>query len=296
MPPVASLTSTTVVTITLTAAVALLLWQLPRVRGSTFTAPVAWAAAALLSYVLLEATLLGPGEAWRPFTVSAMRYVAAVGTLCPLVAILGAKRPQDRAWQWIVASLWVILALPALQGLARPVGDHFALAGAWKWFVALLLVVSWLVYAPTRYWHAAMLAVAGQAVLLWPALAGGNVSQGTQLAAIGATLLLAALAAALVVARRPRALRVDDASYAEILSQPLRRWLAFRDQWGALWALRVMARVNQTAEIQHWPVRLRMSGFDDSGSRQGQETPADGPALRDRVNGALDGILRRFEA
>src|SRR5262245_21972391 len=41
-----------------------------------------------------------------------LKFAAAALTLCPAVAVLGAKRPQDRAWHWIVLSLWVVVCVP----------------------------------------------------------------------------------------------------------------------------------------------------------------------------------------
>ena len=43
---------------------------------------------------------------------SPLDFAAAMIVFCPAMALLGAKRPQDKPWQLIVLSLWGILALP----------------------------------------------------------------------------------------------------------------------------------------------------------------------------------------
>src|SRR5262245_38410697 len=87
-----------------------------RFRGSTLMAAWWWTIASWAAIVA--------AECWRAFAddpasprIAAFRYVAAVGALCPLAAVLGAKRPQDKPWQFIVLSLWLVLSLPAAQTL-----------------------------------------------------------------------------------------------------------------------------------------------------------------------------------
>ncbi len=52
-----------------------------------------------------------------PSWAAPARYIAAMSTFSPIMALLGAKRPQDRGWQFIVATLWAILSLPACEWL-----------------------------------------------------------------------------------------------------------------------------------------------------------------------------------
>src|SRR5438132_5998673 len=90
----------------------------PRLRGTTLLAPWWWSLFSLAAVMSVE-TMLGSSSAggdvrWAP----AARYAAAVTTFGPIMAVLGAKRPQDRAWQFIVLSLLVVLALPSGEALA----------------------------------------------------------------------------------------------------------------------------------------------------------------------------------
>ncbi len=85
-------------------------------EGTTLRAPWYWTLAAVVAP--------GRGRVFRravPLSASHVRYLAAVATFCPLMAVLGAKRPQDRPWQFVVLSLWIVLALPGLQAwFSRP--------------------------------------------------------------------------------------------------------------------------------------------------------------------------------
>src|SRR6185295_15343995 len=95
-------------------------------RGTTLVAPWAWSALATLTVAGSEvaAGLAGDLASW----IVPLRFMAAMSAFCPIMAVLGAKRPQDRAWQFIVLSLWAVLCLPAagwwLFGAAGPQEDR----------------------------------------------------------------------------------------------------------------------------------------------------------------------------
>ncbi len=85
--------------------------------------------------VYLAARINSPGdENWW--------LIAICSTFCPLVSLLGAKRPQNKAWQWIVASFWIIAALPAIEGLALQPGEALTVPIVWRWFYVAVLL-SW---------------------------------------------------------------------------------------------------------------------------------------------------------
>ena len=94
-------------------------------HGSTLFAPCCWAALAWLAVTATELAIISiaGSAAWA----DQARFVAAVSTFCPTVALLGAKRPQDRAWQAIVLSLWCVLALPGVAQLGARAGRSVAL-------------------------------------------------------------------------------------------------------------------------------------------------------------------------
>lgn len=280
------------------AATALACWSaLRRFRGTTFAAPVVWGAVGAGTVAAVETLLAAGALADRSLAASVARYVAAAGTFCGPMAVLGAKRPQDRGWQWIVAALWLVLALPALQGIVTRAGERVELGGLWAAFLLVLAVYSTaLNYGPTRFAFPATLLLAAQGALLAPATRRGQAVlwSDDQWTALGAGLLFAAIVAAF---RRGRAVGPGFAASDGNHADPALRWLAFRDAFGLSWGLRIQHRVNETARLARWPVRLSWRGFvaadPDSPSAVSPDAPAVAPPPD--ANETLDTLLRRFE-
>ncbi|QDT00487.1 hypothetical protein [Adhaeretor mobilis] len=274
----------------------LLLYGTRRAAGTTLAAPLLWGALSASVLGLVELTLYSL-EGISPLGQSALRYLAAAGTFCPLMAVLGAKRPQDRGWQWIVLSLWVVLAIPAIQSLLTGAGSQLELPGIWKGFLGILIVMGLLNYLPTRHWMAALPFACGQCLLLAEYLAPGRLSGkplegGLQPTTWSYLLILAAAVIVWLQSLKERSLQIEEVPQAEMLAAQLRRWLKFRDGWGAFWTARLMARVNQTAEIQNWPVRLWPSGFKAVDESQPVEVTEE---LAASIKKTLDALLWRFE-
>jgi hypothetical protein len=71
-----------------------------------------------------------------------------------------------------------------------------------------------------------------------------------------------------------------------------RWWLAFRDAFGAVWALRVLERINAASVMYRWPVRLSWHGFGPQSRVAGDDVlPPETPAAMERTFRML---LRRF--
>lgn len=259
---------------------------LPRVRGTTLTAPTLWWIAAAIAIAAVEALLAYNGVAPASLAASLWRYAAAVGTFCPLTAVLGAKRPQDRGWQWVVASLWLVLLVPVAQAVASPSGTQLELVAAWRWLLWGFIAMGLLNYLPTHFALSAIVVATGQVMLLsGPAGIAQNLSPPAR----------TAIAAALFLAARGLASLPHFRAPATTLSQTT-RWLAFRDAWGAFWALRILQRVNQSAELGHWPIRLQWSGLVSTNEAPDDATVVslDAPTTA-AVDQSLDALLRRFE-
>ena len=91
-----------------------------RTRGSTAMPAALWAVAAC-GGLSLESGLRAAGGLNDPAASAGVRLAVGAMMLCPGMSLLGAKRPQHRVWQLIVASLWMVLLMPALSArLARP--------------------------------------------------------------------------------------------------------------------------------------------------------------------------------
>jgi hypothetical protein len=251
------------------------LWMLrwPKIRGTTLIAPWVWASISLvtLSAVELAIALLGePLPAWAP----AARYAADMSTFTPIMALLGAKRPQDRGWQWIVLTLWAILCQPAAEWLLF--GGVAEIHPARFWFQMILIVVGATNGIGTRNWPASALFCGGQVLLLLPyhsadpPLAAGSAAFW---GLAGIFLSLVSLTATGSAQRNPSG-SLD------------RVWLDFRDEFGVVWALRILERINASARMYDWPVQLTWQGL------RGREfAPAEIPPL---VEESFRTLLRRF--
>jgi len=231
-------------------------------RGTTLRAPCLWALASTASLVLNAVVESLQENSEQGIGLSALRFAAAASTFCPLMAVLGAKRPQNRGWQWVVLTLWIVVVWPAAQAVLLPTGLHLELSAVWKLFLLGLVAIGLLNYLPTRNWLAACIFAAGQTVLLndflwrWNLLA----PQWTVAVGLGGFLTAASLVGIRNHKKQKKVRRESEPDLAELD----RRWLDFRDAFGALWALRILARINQTAEVSQWSIRLSWSGFEAS--------------------------------
>ncbi|HUY89306.1 MAG TPA: hypothetical protein VMV10_11275 [Pirellulales bacterium] len=257
-----------------------------KLQGGTLFSPWAWSCFSLAALTAAEAAVAISGAPATSIFVAHVRYLAATTTVAPLIALLGAKRPQDRAWQWIVASLLALLALPSLKAWAFDGGPPSPHA-AWRWLLTAILTAELLNFAPTRFGLAAGLLVLGQFIELaaylpgfFRPLAGWDPIWGLALPV--AALLVAWLAA---WRKKPAAEPVD------------RLWLDFRDAFGALWALRVAERFNASAAQYGWHVWLAWGGLRLSRDDRLPDHAIVGPLapeVRQGMHQALKSLLWRF--
>lgn len=253
-----------------------LAYRRQRLRGTTLVAPWAWSVVSLLAVVSVDCAVALAGSAAPPWVVP-LRLAAAMTTFCPLMAVLGAKRPQDRAWQFIVLALWAILSLPSLEWLFF--GGVQELHPARFWFLMLLIGAGALNGLATRAWAASLLYCAGQVALLAPHLPGApDWLGGSGGPPVGLALIVAAEVVRALTARTTRRgfTPLDNA------------WLDFRDGFGTLWSLRVMERMNASAALVDWPVMLGWQGFFP------RHADASVVAVPPAVEESFRTLLRRF--
>ncbi len=251
----------------------------PRLRGSTLAAPWNWMGLSLWAVAVVEILLLVlpmPGN-----TASLLRFVVAMTAFCPSTAILGAKRPQHRAWQWIVLSLWVVLILPAGEALLFPTESGLRLGMVRGIFLGGLCAVGIANYTATPRWPAAWTLGFAQFALATPFLPGflgGGRFQMSPLMGL----------AALVCSITWDTFLSDRHSAATSPLEAL--WLDFRNGHGILWSLRVAERVNLAAKENGWPVELAWSGpkWKEAADPANQTETAVG------MQRILRSLLRRF--
>jgi len=214
-----------------------------------------------------------------------MWLASAVLSVCPFVAVLGARRPGARVWGiFIVLPLAVVLDLPAVTAWNRdlhpaPLQLEIPMLAGY----GLVLLMGAGNYLGTRFSFAALLAAA--AMLIVPlSMSSLHWLPDAAASRAAATLLLGiAVWWASLSMRRTRD-RAGATPYDRI-------WNDFRDLYGIVWARRVLDRVNDAAVHEAWPVRLQLHGFVPvDPSRPISLTPEQSR----QIEHALRWLLRRF--
>jgi len=225
------------------------LWQ--RVRQTTLAAPWCWALASGLA--VLGVAIQGANDAL-------LNYSATVTTLLPAAAIYGAKRPQDRGWQWIVAALLLMLLWPAGESYFLERSFDLAAQPLRAWFLIVLLAVqggNWII---TSNAGPVLLLTAAQVMLLWPQLPWGRGGIDTSSSLLGAAMLALVpwwLVLNLRLAKRETA---DPTEVSFPSRSDIAEWKHFRAAYGVVWALRATERINEVAVRRDWPWRWSWSG------------------------------------
>lgn len=264
-------------------AILLCFLLLPRIAGTTLVSPWLWCLAALAALGGIESIFqLQPAED-IPLWLSAARFMAAALSLCPLVSVLGAKRPQHRAWNFVVLSLWGVVSLPSLLSLLLGRGAEFQLADLRGLILWVLIALPAVNYLPTRHAAGALLVVVGQVVLLAPHLP--LIGRPVLATDPGLVALFCFSSAALVVLSTRGAGSGNRNSLDNL-------WCWFRDRFGLFWGLRLQERINAAARQYDWPFYLAWGGFRRTDDHQ---PLAKIPAAQERqLRQTLRGLLRRF--
>lgn len=263
-------------------------------RGSTAVPAGMWALVAWLA-VAAEAAARLSGGLVTPAAAANVRLVVTALAVCPTLSLLGAKRPQHGVWQFIVATLAVVLALPAASAaLARP-GSLPAVHPLESWLVVVIVVVGWLNFVGTRRAAAATLIAIAQLVIMRPFLPlfdpERQIASVVERPAIDAAAAILAACAALGAAVQgwlagripPREGESID-PLALAIGRPFR---ALRETLGAAWSLRIAERFDAVATARGWPCRLRFQGLEVD------RAAADHAWQRDAQR-AFTALMRRF--
>ena len=226
------------------------LWRAWRAnRGTTLRHAIVWAAAAWTASLFL-----GLGA-----------YLALALTACACVAVLGARRPIVAAWNFVVASLLVVLLLPIAEGLMSLRLNGFAAT-----LLCAALGVGTVNYLPTR-----------TAAAVLPAAAACAAEMGVVLKWLDPVWNLYALA---LLAVAPWLGLAVMRRRARVNNEIDREWLDFRDRFGAVWALPAVEQFNRASANAGWGVVLGWSGTLPSGAA----------ARRAEALTGLRAVLKRF--
>jgi hypothetical protein len=241
-------------------------------RGTSLTHALGWAIVSWLGWGL--AVFFGDIDQGG---MEPARYCALCLTGCAGIAVLGARRPQVFAWNFVVLGLFAVMTLPLWEAMF--LGTH-PVDGLRIFFVAATIAVGVVNYLPTRLAPAALLllvAMAAEIVALYAAdwlFAAGGLW-------IAHLLLMSAPWLAWICLAERRAPRSDFD----------RLWLSFRDHWGLVWSQRVREQFNHAAVHAGWPVHLYWQGLVLH-EADAVVTPGD----REKMLETLRAVLQRFLA
>lgn len=215
-------------------------------------------------------------------TYGALHFFAACGTLCPFVALIGAKRPQHSAWSFVVLAFWGMISLPAVEVLLLHPGQDLEINSIRSWFLLALILAECCNFALTRYGISSLLLAAAQFFWLGPWLPWRFAPLWLDREVAGQLCLSAAIISAwLISLRETKSTNAFDAL-----------WSDFRDSFGLFWSLRLIERVNDTAKQAGWDFDLGWNGFRTKSDFQTlSKLPAEIDAA---LRNCLQGSLRRF--
>jgi hypothetical protein len=297
MPPLPAIFMPAAACIAACLAAAVSAWGVFLVRGSTAVPAAFWSVAACLA-LAWEMGAKAAGGLADPAPAAAARLAVVSLSLCPAMSLLGAKRPQHGVWQLIVATLAVVLVMPAASALLMRPGSLPDLHLLERCFMPLLVLVGWMNFAGTRRAAAVSCVAAAQLLLLRGFLPGVDMDGAMQEAATGgpdaaaAGLLLVGtlLAAVQACTSRGRGARQGERgapsghTVAAVIDPS---FLALRETLGAAWSLRIAERFDTVAAARGWPCRLRFAGLECGGD------PHDTFWHRDALR-AFKALARRF--
>ncbi|MEO1991595.1 MAG: hypothetical protein ABGW78_06655 [Pirellulales bacterium] len=239
------------------------------VRGSTAVSAAVWALAAWMM-LAFDVILRGNAYLTAPGTVASMRLVVVSLSVCPAMSLLGAKRPQHGVWQFIVASLACILVLPVGRSTVVLPGSMPSVHVLAAVFMVVLIFVGWMNFIATRRGLAATLIACAQLIYMAPFLPGFKTIRpngGVEFSVLECSAVIAAASGTLLAVcqaccKRKYVIqqRTRDSMLSRVIDPP---FLAFRETFGAAWALRVAERFNQIAASREWPCKLSFRGLDD---------------------------------
>jgi len=212
-------------------------------------------------------------------------YATAVVSTCPLISVLGARRPTNRVWNgFIILPLIAVLWWPALT-LFRSWPDLPPLELQLPVYIGFVLVLIMGVgnYLGTRFGMGAFLFGIALVLLLLPFSSMVELSNST-------THLLRSLGGIAIALATASAIQQGHREVAE--ESPFDRiWFDFRDTFGIVWSIRIQERINQTAETENWPVRLGPIGFHWESENTSAE---DKEQTRKKMEQTIRWLFRRF--
>ena len=249
---------------------------------STLLTAARWAIAAAMCWLAAALISWGPWSLPSEFT-DQFWYWTAVVSLCPPMAVLGARRPTVRVWSWfILIPLIAVLGWPAMTLWAGlPVWRPIQIEAPVLIGFFLVLVMGCGNFLGTRFTTSALFFVLAITLLLLPFATLSASWTWVQFNREGAVAMLAA------------AIWLASYQSARPTSAPTRfdaLWWDFRDAFGIVWSMRVQEQLLDAARREHWCVSLGTEGF----LWDAKATPEQRQQTEQQLEHALRWSLRRF--
>lgn len=283
-----TLTVATVDTILISVAIAalmttagLILASAAPLRGTTLQMARRWSLAAVAVW---SAAVVGELACAGPSEIPSLLWVATtLLSLCPPVAVLGARRPGVAAWNgFVLMPLLAVLGWPVLTHWATgtPLADLRLETPALIGYAVVLLMGTGN-YMGTTYWSSACLYAVACCLLVAPLSAAAPAWVDARSARLAASSVLGLAA---IVARLQRR---NSTALPPTLDG---LWVDYRNLYGIVWARRLQDRLNALAHQQDWPVRATPFGFDWNP----RATPEQRCEAAAKLEQSLKWMLRRF--
>ncbi len=236
----------------------------------TFASWIAWEFAWLLGFFPIEAGI--QNHVW---------YLTAVLSLCPPIAVLGAKRPGSRVWAFFVLMpLVLVFSWPAwVEWVQHFPPNSLQLELPMQIAFGLVLVMGYGNYLGTRKSLTTLMIAFALGWLV--SQFSGTPDSETPLQPIGPTLLIVFGSWVPLVIKARKVEEYDALNHV---------WQEFQEAFGIVWAKRVMDRVNFMAEQEQWSARLDIQGL----IWMENPDPAQIQFTNERLDYTFRWLMRRF--
>jgi hypothetical protein len=222
-------------------------------RGTTIRVASFWALAGVIIWLVVTVASMFAikGAGW----VDTAHYVVAVVLLCPLIAVLGARRPSANVWNaFVLVPLILVLMWPAVASADVLKGRPLELESPTILAFGLVLVMGAGNYFGTLCGFPALVFACCEVCLVLPLW--GHVPDFFPDKDVARSVAAFAMAWAIWLVKQRR---IASRSWEGPAMTKL--WLDFIDTYGMVWGKRVMDRINEAAAHEKWDCRLELHGF-----------------------------------
>lgn len=253
------------------------------VRHTSLTSAAAWAAWVQMTLTITTIATLFKSRV-QPGILDQLWYLTAVSALCPLVAVLGARRSRLLEWSvFIVLPVIVVLEWPALAQLVRCWnGQRLDLELPTQLGYAVVLVMGAGNFVGTRFTLPAFAFTFCWIVVVF--LDRDSLQKPWMFSEPAFFVSVAQFCFwnwSFGFSNQPKPLTNGWTRVS----------LDFRDHFGVVWSARLTARINEVARREQWPWMLTAHGLESAASHS-QST--NDPQADPRVDHAFRWLLKPF--